>query len=447
MAIPAVSEERPGCGRILEMTSALAFCRDCFDHLDWTPQEVPAPVRCPACHSPRILAHEELADLAIAHVDCDAFYAAVEKRDNPDLHDKPVIIGGGKRGVVATACYTARIFGVHSAMPMFKALKACPDAVVLKPNMAKYSEVGKQVRQLMHQVTPLVEPLSIDEAFLDLTGTTRLHKQTPAETLARLAARIEQEIGITVSIGLAHNKFLAKLSSDLDKPKGFSIIGKAETQAKLAPLPITKICGVGKATARKLKRNGLHTLGQLQGLEEKALIKRYGDIGRRLARLSHGEDVRRVNPTSKAKSISAETTFADDIRDLEDLSRRLWLLSEKVSFRMKVASKAGQTVTLKLKTADFRIRTRSRTLLHPTQLAEAIFQDGRALLAPEADGTPFRLIGIGMSGLVDQDTANDADLFDDRAIHWGATERAIDQVREKFGSDAIKKGRALDKRK
>ena len=429
------------------MTSPLAFCRDCFEHLDWTPSAARSPRRCPSCHSPRILAHEELVNLAIAHVDCDAFYAAVEKRDNPDLRDKPVIIGGGKRGVVATACYTARMFGVHSAMPMFKALKACPDAVVLKPNMAKYSEVGKQVRQLMHQVTPLVEPLSIDEAFLDLTGTTRLHKQTPAETLAKLAARVEQEIGITVSIGLSHNKFLAKLSSDLDKPKGFSIIGNAETEAKLAPLPITKIWGVGKATARKLKRDGLYTLGQLQTLEEKALIKRYGDIGRRLARLSRGQDIRRVKATSKAKSISAETTFADDISDLEDLSHRLWLLSEKVSYRMKTASKAGKTITLKLKTADFRIRTRSRTLLHPTQLAEAIFQDGRALLAPEADGTPFRLIGIGLSGLVDQDTANDADLFDDRAMHWGATERAIDRVREKFGSDAIKKGRALDKKK
>ena len=197
-----------------------ALCRDCLA------ESGPAAKRCLACGSPRLLAHPERDLLSIAHVDCDAFYAAVEKRDDPSLADKPVIIGGRKRGVVSTACYVARTYGVRSAMPMFKALKACPHAVVIKPNMQKYVAAGRAVQKLMLELTPLVEPVSIDEAFLDLSGTERLHHGSPARTLARLAKRIEDELGITVSIGLAPNKFLAKVASDLAKPRGFSIIGR-----------------------------------------------------------------------------------------------------------------------------------------------------------------------------------------------------------------------------
>ena len=426
----------------IPMTSALAFCRDCFGPIEWA-EDQPKPSRCGGCNSPRVLAHSELSSLTIAHIDCDAFYAAIEKRDNPDLLNKPVIIGGGKRGVVSTACYIARIFGIRSAMPMFKALKACPDAVVIKPNMAKYVEAGQAVRTLMKDVTPSVEPISIDEAFLDLTGTERLHKRSAAETLARLAARIQTEIGISVSIGLSHNKFLAKLSSDFEKPKGFSVIGRTETQEVLAPLPINKIWGVGKAFETRLRKDGLHRIGQLQVQDETEFMKRYGDMGRRLIRLSVGQDARRVVPRNRAKSISGETTFHEDITSGADLIRKLWPLCERVSARAKKSRKVGQTVTLKLKTSDFKLRTRSRTLIHATQMAEILFREGKDLLLPEVDGTPFRLVGIGLTGLSEQDGSNDADLFDHDVAQIKATENVIDQVREKFGDMSIQKGRAI----
>ncbi len=420
-----------------------AFCRNCFAPVSWDGDTLPK--RCPACHSPRVLAHKELPFLSVAHMDCDAFYAAVEKRDDPSLRDKPVIIGGGKRGVVATACYNARIYGVHSAMPMFKALKACPDAVVMKPNMAKYSAVGQQVREKMRAITPLVEPLSIDEAFLDLTGTERLHKQSPAMTIAKLVHEIEDEIGITVSVGLSYNKFLAKLSSDFDKPRGFSIIGKEETLDVLAALPVKKIWGVGKQFEKKLRRDGIEMVSQLQTIDESDLIKRYGEMGQRLYRLSRGLDTRNVKPVSKAKSISGETTFNKDITDLDDLQRKLWRLSEKVSARAKKANKAGKTVTLKLKTAKFRSLTRSRTLGTATQLAELIYREGAELLEKECDGTPYRLIGIGISGLIDADLVQEDDLFDTEKKNIQATETAIDAIRDKFGLAAIQKGRSLRK--
>src|ERR671911_2269195 len=214
------------------------FCRDCL-----TLSASPLAARCTACGSPRLLRHKERDSLAIAHVDCDAFFAAVEKRDDPTLADKPVIIGGGKRGVVSTACYIARTYGVRSAMPMFKALKACPDAVVIRPNMEKYKVAGREVRRLMAGLTPLVEPVSIDEAFLDLSGTELVHQGPPALTLARFARRVEREICITVSIGLAPNKFLAKIASDLEKPRGFAVIGKTEAREFLAPRPVGLIFG------------------------------------------------------------------------------------------------------------------------------------------------------------------------------------------------------------
>jgi DNA polymerase IV len=417
-----------------------SLCRDCF-----TLTTVEAK-RCGACGSPRVRVHTELAALHIAHIDCDAFYAAVEKRDDPSLRDKPVIVGGGKRGVVSTACYVARLYGVKSAMPMFKALKACPDAVVIRPSMQKYAEVGRQVRQLMLELTPLVEPLSLDEAFLDLAGTDRLHRMCPAETLARLAKRIEDNLGITVSIGLSYCKFLAKLASELDKPRGFAVIGRAEAVAFLADRSVANIWGVGKALQAKLTADGISAIGQLQGMDENELLVRYGSIGRRLSRFARGEDERRVDPEGETKSISAETTFDTDIRRAEQLEAELWPLCEKVSARLKRAELAGGTITLKLKTGDFKLRTRSRKLMAPTQLAEVIFREARPLLRKEADGTAYRLIGIGAADFAAPSEADPVNLLDPDAKHRAEVEHAIDKVRAKFGKDAIGKGRGLTTR-
>jgi len=415
-----------------------ALCRDCLG---------PAPaaaVRCPHCGSPRLVAHPELDRLSIAHLDCDAFYAAIEKRDDPSLADKPVIVGGGRRGVVSTACYIARIHGVHSAMPMFKALKACPEAVVIPPNMEKYAKVGREVRALMLELTPLVEPLSIDEAFLDLAGTERLHHASPALSLARLALRIENELGISVSIGLSFNKFLAKIASDLRKPRGYSVIGRAEAVAFLAPKPVTVIWGVGKAMQARLAEDGIRTVGALQRIPETDLARRYGAMGLRLARLSRAEDTRSVDPRGEAKSISAETTFDEDISDPRRLTAVLRSLSEKVSRRLKQKGLAGRTVTLKLKTADFRLRTRSRQLPDPTRLADRIFHEGSALLAKEADGTRYRLIGIGISEFTDPNLADPVDLVDPGATKRAAAEVAMDTIRGKFGNRAVETGLVFD---
>jgi DNA polymerase IV len=410
------------------------LCRDCL-------LDVPdGRQRCAGCGSPRVVRHPELDTLAIAHIDCDAFYAAIEKRGDPSLTDKPVIVGGGRRGVVSTACYTARIYGVKSAMPMFKALALCPNAVVIRPDMEKYARIGREVRTLMLELTPLVEPLSIDEAFLDLSGTERLHGLNPAKSLAKFARHVESAVGITVSIGLSANKFLAKIASDLDKPRGFAVIGAAEAAAFLAPKPVTFIFGVGKAAQARLTRDGFRTMGDLQRADARTLARRYGGEGERLAQLSRGVDLRPVRAEREAKSISAETTFDQDIASFPALERRLWSLSERVSARLKARGLSGGTVTLKLKTADFRIRTRARGLGAPTELAAKIFAAGRELLRREADGTRFRLIGIGVSDLGEASGEDRADLIDVTGKRTAAAERAVDRVRAKFGSGSIVKG-------
>ena len=410
------------------------FCRDCRRDVTET------AARCPACGSPRLVRHAELDALTIAHVDCDAFYATIEKRDDPSLADKPVIVGGGQRGVVLTACYVARTYGVRSAMPMFEARRLCPHAAVVRPNMDKYAEAGREVRARMRDLTPLVEPVSIDEAFMDLSGTARLHGMSPAKALAGFAERVERELSITVSIGLACNKFLAKIASDLDKPPGFAVSGGREAAAFLAPKPVALIFGVGKVAQARLADDGLRSIGDLQRAGEAELTRRYGAEGARLYRLAHGLDERPVRAEREAKSISAETTFDTDIAQLRPLELRLWRLSEKVSARLKDSELAGSTVTLKLKTADFRIRTRAQSFEHPTQLAAKIFATGRELLSHETDGTKFRLIGIGVSGLCDANDADLADLLDRRAAE---AEHAVDRLREKFGEEAVIKGRAL----
>ncbi|MDW9373526.1 DNA polymerase IV [Sinorhizobium meliloti] len=415
------------------------FCRDCLK------EQAAHPRRCLACGSPRLLRHSELYRLTLAHIDCDAFYASVEKRDNPELADKPVIIGGGKRGVVSTACYIARIHGVRSAMPMFKALEACPQAVVIKPDMEKYVRVGREVRAMMQELTPLVQPLSIDEAFLDLSGTERLHHHPPARTLARFAKRVEQEIGITVSVGLSYCKFLAKVASDLQKPRGFSVIGQAEAVDFLKAKPVTLIWGVGKAFAATLERDGIRAIGQLQTMEEADLMRRYGTMGRRLYRLSRGLDERSVEIDGEAKSVSSETTFNDDLARQEDLVAHLRGLSEQVAFRLRKSALAGQTVVLKLKTADFKTRTRNRRLESPTRLADRIFRTGLQLLEKEVDGTKYRLIGIGVSDLVDPDLADPPDLVDPQASRRAAAEDAINRLRDKFGKTSVETGYTFGK--
>jgi DNA polymerase IV len=414
-----------------------ALCRDCLTRFD-------GGRRCPACGGPRVVAHDELDRLTIAHVDCDAFYAAVEKRDDPALAGRPVIVGGGRRGVVSTACYVARTRGVHSAQPMFKALRLCPDAVVIRPRMEVYAAVSRAIRALMLALTPAVEPLSLDEAFLDLSGTERLHGAPPALLLARLARQIETELGVTASVGLSHNKFLAKLASDLDKPRGFAAIGRAETADFLADRPVRMIWGVGQATQAALSRAGIRTFSDLRRWDAEALVARFGGYGARLAELAWGRDGRRVSPDRRPKSISNEITLFEDTADPDLLDGHLWRLSEKVADRAKARGLAGRIVVLKLKRADHRLLTRRATLDAPSQIADRIWRTARALMDHSGAAGPFRLIGVGIDGLCPAGAADEAgDLFDPGAAVRARAERAADAIRARFGTGAIVRGRAL----
>ncbi|MGY6247270.1 DNA polymerase IV [Bosea thiooxidans] len=416
-----------------------SLCRDCLsDH------EAPGPLRrCPDCGSPRLICHAERDALSLAHIDCDAFYATIEKRDDPSLQDKPVIVGGGKRGVVSTCCYIARTYGVRSAMPMFKALKACPDAVVIKPNMAKYVAVGREVRQMMRELTPLVEPLSIDEAFLDLAGTERLHHASPAATLARFARRVEDALGITVSVGLSYAKFLAKVASDLDKPRGFSIIGCGEAVAFLADKPVGLIPGMGPASVAKLAEGGFKLIGDLREAPIDKLFRLAGKDGPRLKNLANGIDPRQVTPERETKSVSSETTLDVDLSAFEELEPILWRLCEKTSKRLKDQELAGRTITLKLKTSDFQTVTRAARLPEPTQLAARLFAAGRDLLKRECKGPRYRLIGIGASDFSPPVEADHGDLADTVTPRLKAMEGALDALRARFGDAAIGRGLSL----
>ncbi len=377
-------------------------------------------------------------------MDCDAFYASVEKRDDPTLRDKPVIIGGGRRGVVSTACYIARIRGVHSAMPMFKALQLCPDAVVLKGRMSRYVEVSRKVRAMMDDLTPVVEPLSLDEAFMDLDGTERLHHAPPAVMLARLVKQMEDELGISGSIGLSHNKFLAKVASDLDKPRGFSIIGKAETVDFLRDRPVSLIWGVGQQTRTALESVGIRTFADLLRWEKPDLVARFGGMGERLWHLARGEDYRRVSAHAPVKSISNETTFSEDTASIDILDGHIWRLAENVADRAKARNMAGRVVTLKLKQSNHKILTKRTSLDQPTQIADRVYRVARALFDQVGDKGPYRLIGVGLSHLgSDEGADSGGDLLDPQAKTRAEAERATDEIRARFGQDAILKGRAL----
>ena len=377
-------------------------------------------------------------------MDCDAFYASVEKRDDPSLEGKPVIIGGGHRGVVSTACYVARIRGVRSAMPMFQALKLCPEAVVIRPRMEEYVKASRAIREMMEELTPAIEPLSLDEAFLDMTGTARLHGAPPAVMLARLVRRMKTELGLTGSIGLSHNKFLAKVASDLDKPHGFSVIGAAETMDFLRDKPVRMIWGVGAAAQASLDKVGIRTFSDLLRWEQTDLVARFGGMGERLYHLARGQDRRRVLSHASMKSISNETTFNDDISDPELLDGYIWRMAEKVSDRAKAKNLAGRVVTLKLKRADHTLLSRRVALTDPTQLADRIYRTARSLFDQVGEKGPYRLLGCGISDLSDASEADKlGDLLDPDAARRSEAERATDAIRDRVGSKAIVKGRTL----
>ena len=423
----------------------VVLCKDCFSisFESFIGDEPFADRKCPNCFSVRVVHHDELDTLSIAHIDCDAFYASVEKRDDSSLLGKPVIVGGGHRGVVAACCYVARISGVKSAMPMFEALKLCPQAVVIPPNMRKYRATGLKIRELMLNVTPIVEPVSIDEAFLDMSGTNQVHKASPAETLAKLAKRIETEVGITVSIGLSYNKFLAKIASDINKPRGFSVLGEKDANSFLENQPVGIIWGVGKSLQKKLKRDGIDTIGALRKIDLMELVSRYGVIGRRLAAFSIGIDDRSVNLDTVIKSVSSETTFSQDLKEARDLEKRLWLQAEKVSKRLKIKKLVCSGVTLKLRQSNFKIITRSRNFSYFTDMAEEIYRHTLYMLTKEIDGRSFRLLGIGaikLSAKKNELCTRTLDLDQDKLVR---IEQAMDKVRGRFGDKSIIKGRAL----
>jgi DNA polymerase-4 len=421
-------------------TDKSGFCRDCG-----RAASEDASI-CSGCHSHKLLFHPELHQLSIAHVDCDAFYASVEKRDNPDLIDKPVIIGGRQRGVVSAACYVARVYGVHSAMPMFQALKACPHAVVIPPDISKYSYEGQRIKKMMLDLTPSVQSLSIDEAFMDLTGTERLHGGPPASALIKLQQDILKEVGVTVSVGLSYNKFLAKTASDLDKPNGFSVIGRAEALDFLAPKPVDFIFGVGPAFKRSLKKRGIVTIADVRQRSDTEMMKHFGEGGLRLAQLARAEDFRPVKSENVRKSISSEITFNTDIGDETELADRLWQVCVQTADRAKAKNMAGYVVTMKLKTGDFKTLSRRRKLAEPVQLADTIFHTCLPLLQAEIKGVnghrKFRLIGAGISELCPP-IGDAGDLLDPQASKRGKAERASDLARAKFGKDAIVMGRTL----
>ncbi|MAN73122.1 MAG: DNA polymerase IV [Henriciella sp.] len=415
----------------------MSLCRDCSS------VQSGQVAKCPVCQGERMISHEQLGELTVAHIDCDAFYAAIEKRDNPELRNKPVIVGGGQRGVVATCCYIARLDGVRSAMPMFKALKACPNAIVIRPDFRKYTAVSRDIRARLETLSPMVQMVSIDEGYIDLSGTQRLHAHLPAALLATLARDIERDLGITISIGLAENRFLAKMASEMDKPRGFAVLSKADAKSILGPMPVTAIHGVGPAFAKRLSRDGLHLIGDVQARGRADMMRQYGEGGQHLWDRANGIDHRRVSPGRERKSVSAERTFNTDISDPTVLEDRLWAVCEETATRAKAHGVSGYVVTLKLKTKTFRSLTRSVTLSEPTQLAQTLFRTARPLLSRETSGTTaYRLIGIGISDLhpagLDQ-----IDLVDPAVAKRAAAERAIDRARGKFGDQAVQTGRAM----
>jgi DNA polymerase IV len=413
----------------------LRLCRDCLT------RNSRDSARCPHCGSPRTISLEAAAGLNVAHVDCDAFYAAVEKRDDPSLNDKPLIVGGsGPRGVVATCCYIARTFGVRSAMPMSRARTLCPDAVVLPPDMAKYARVGREIRTRMMALTPLVEPLSIDEAFLDLSGCEGSNGAGAAETLIRFASRVEAEVGVTVSVGLSYCKFLAKIASDLMKPRGFAFLSQGEAKDWLASQSVARLWGIGRVGRERLERLGFHLIGDLQRIDEREAVLRLGEDGLRLWRLAQARDDRPVVAERETKSVSSETTFDRDISDKAELTRVLLAQCDRVATRLRKQELAACGVTLKLRLADFSLRTRARSGLRATQLAPRLFAAARPLLIAQPSGVAYRLLGVAATELAPATCADEDDMLAGDGNREKFREAAIADLRDRFGPAAIQRG-------
>jgi nucleotidyltransferase/DNA polymerase involved in DNA repair len=380
---------------------------------------------------------------AILHVDMDAFYASVEQRDNPDLRGKPVIVGAGprERGVVAAASYEARKFGVHSAMPSRTADKLCPQGVFVPPDMKKYGQVSKQIMTILGAFTPFVQPVSVDEAFMDVTGSTQ--KFGDALTIARrIKAEIHAQTGLTASVGVAPNKFLAKLASDLNKPDGLTVITEANKVEMLAPLPVSKIWGVGKVTEKRLHEVGIRTIGDLQRMPLDELRQRFGDTADHLHALAMGKDDREVETDEESKSISSEHTFDVDTTDLDQIKKCLLEQCEEVGSRLRQEKLAARTVQLKLRYADFTTLTRRRTLPQPTQDEMMLYEvAGQLLVAEGIEGKRIRLIGVGGSNLVPPEIQSD--LFNRTDEKRARVNKVVDDLRGKLGPGAIKRGTSL----
>jgi DNA polymerase-4 len=381
-------------------------------------------------------------DRAIAHVDMDAFYAAVEQRDRPELRGQPVIVGADPRGrgVVSACSYEARVFGVRSAMPISRAYRLCPHGVYLPVDMAKYARVSAEIMTILGEFSPLVEPVSVDEAFLDLTGTETLWGAA-ADAVRRIKTRIRAETGLTASAGLAANKFVAKVASDLEKPDGLVVVGAGQEAEFLAPLPIERLWGVGKATAKELQTLGVATIGQLQRLPPAVLTARLGPHGHDLLALAFGRDVRPVEPYSPAKSMGAETTFGRDCRDLATLQDTLRGQAERVARELRAESLAACRVTLKLRWADFRTLTRSHTG-DPTQDGLEIYRRAALLLAREPLIQPVRLIGVSASTFR-AEARGQLSLLDPTAVRRERLARAVDRITGRFGRSAIVPARLI----
>ena len=352
---------------------------------------------CACCGGRQWLSHPDLADLTIAHIDCDAFYANVEKRERPEWQDKPLIVGGRQRGVVTTACYVARMYGVRSAMPMFEARARCPKAVIVKPRMKLYRDVGLEIRNAMRRLSPKVQPVSIDEAYVDLSNAQRLHGKAPFEVLMDFQDWVAQTVGLTISIGLAHNKLLAKIASDLEKPRGFSVLGPSDGQSFLADKPVRILWGIGPSFAKSLARRGILKVGDISRFSEAELNEQFGTMGPRLAAYARAEDPRHVRTREPTKSISAESTFGTDLSKWSDLQPQLARLAGRVASRAQRSTKPGWVVTVKLKTEDFQTFTRRQKLPNPTYDEATLLAAAEALLRGELGRGPFRLLGLGLS--------------------------------------------------
>jgi DNA polymerase-4 len=387
------------------------------------------------------------APLAILHVDMDAFYASVEQRDRPELRGRPVIVGGlGGRGVVCAASYEARPFGVHSAMPMATARRNCPHAVFLPVRMKRYAAVSRQIREILLSFTPLVEPLSLDEAFLDVDGCQELFGFAPEIALG-IKTRIKVETGLIASVGVAPNKFLAKLASDHGKPDGLVVVTADRVSDFLAPLPVGRLWGVGAKAEKRLHAIGIRTIGQMAGLTEQLLVDHFGDMGRHVWQLTQGNDDRRVVPDREAKSISSETTFAQDIDDRESL--RAWLrdLTDHVAARLRQSGIRARTVELKIRSSDFRTRHRAQALREATDLTDPLWQCAQQIFERSLTGDllPVRLLGVGATRLT-RDAAVQGDLFDaGERQRRQSLDQTIDAIRGQFGTEALRRASFLDR--